>query len=150
MIYKSKSPEDTSTLGKKFAGNIKAGDIIGLDGELGSGKTQFVKGIGAYFDVKDIINSPTFILVNEYTGTNPETGKTLKINHFDLYRIENPGELTVIGFEDYLKDDSITVIEWCRLAEEYLRMEITKVKFNYGKNENEREIEFFVNLNISK
>jgi len=142
MIYKSKSPEDTISLGKEFAKDIKTGEIIGLDGELGSGKTQFVKGIGGYFNVNDIINSPTFIIVNEYTGVNPITGKTFKINHFDLYRLKNPGELSVIGFDDYLNPDSVSVIEWSKLAETYLGTSLKKVKFDYGESENERIIEF--------
>jgi tRNA threonylcarbamoyladenosine biosynthesis protein TsaE len=142
MIYQSKSPEDTISLGEKFAKNISIGDIIGLNGELGSGKTQFVKGIGSYFGVSDIINSPTFIIVNEYSGTNPESEKALKINHFDLYRISSPRELSVIGFEDYLNMNSITIIEWSKLAEIYLGTEIKNVKFDYGEAENERIIEF--------
>jgi tRNA threonylcarbamoyladenosine biosynthesis protein TsaE len=142
MIYKSGSPEDTQRLGKEFAKELKAGDVIGLDGDLGSGKTQFAKGIGRYFSVKDIINSPTFIIVNEYTGKNPLNGKIFRINHFDLYRLEKSYELSVIGFEDYINNDSIVLIEWSILAEEYLGRTLRKVKFAFGTEENERVIEF--------
>jgi len=142
MIYNSKSAEDTINLGLEFAKELKTGDIIGLDGELGSGKTQFVKGIGKYYNVEDIINSPTFILVNEYEGTNPDNGKSLHINHFDLYRIEKSFELSVIGFEDYINEDTIVLIEWSKCVEEYLGRKIRKVKFEYGEEQNERVIEF--------
>ena len=142
MIYNSKSPEDTLHSGLEFAKELKTGDIIGLDGELGSGKTQFVKGIGKYYSVEDIINSPTFILVNEYEGKDPANNKSLHINHFDLYRIEKTFELSVIGFEDYINENSIVLIEWSKCVEEYLGRNIRKVKFGYGEEQNERVIEF--------
>lgn len=142
MIFKSNSSEDTLILGKKFAKTIRPNDIIGLKGELGSGKTQFVKGIGNFFKVEDFINSPTFIIVNVYRGKDPVNGEEIKINHFDLYRISKPYELSVIGFDDYLNNGSIVLIEWCDLAEEYLGREIRKVKFEHGNSENERIIKY--------
>ena len=139
-IFKSCSPEETFNLGKEFAVNLKPDDIIGLKGELGSGKTQFVKGIGKYFNVSEFINSPTFIIVNIYNGTVPGTSNKQILNHFDLYRIDKPYELSVIGFNEYLNTGSIILIEWCSLAEEYLGREIKKIFFEYGESENERII----------
>ena len=141
MKYISKSAEETIELGKKYAESLKFGDVIGLNGDLGSGKTQFVKGIGEYFQVKDKINSPTFIIVNEYEAFNPASGSKFKLNHFDLYRLKNIHELIEIGFENYLNETSICLIEWSKLAEEFLRGDIKKVNFNYGDSEIERIIE---------
>ena len=101
MRYISKSPEETIKLGKRYSDSLKLGEIVGLNGDLGSGKTQFVKGIGEYFQVKDRINSPTFILVNEYEAVDPINSIQFKINHFDLYRLKNVNELFGIDFENF-------------------------------------------------
>jgi tRNA threonylcarbamoyladenosine biosynthesis protein TsaE len=141
-IILSDSEEFTVSIGKEYAKSISPGDIIGLKGNLGSGKTQFVKGVGEYFQVKDIINSPTFLIVNQYNGIDPKSDKVITINHFDLYRLRFKEELETIGFTDYINDNSICIIEWCELAEEYLSDGFRKVNFDFGKTENERIISF--------
>lgn len=138
----SRSQAETIKTGKEYASLLKPGDILGLDGELGSGKTQFVKGIAQYFGVREIVNSPTFIIVNEYKGRLPADGKTFNIYHFDLYRIVNSVELETIGFDDYLNKDSICVIEWSLKAEEYLNTSLVKVCFEHGTKNNERIISY--------
>ncbi len=135
----SKSAEDTFKQGELFSKELEPGDVIGLDGDLGTGKTQFVKGICSGFGVNEVVNSPTFIIVNEYSGKY--RNKELKIYHFDLYRLTSPGELGTLGFEEYITENSICLIEWPELAEKYLGKPVKKVKFSYGKGENEREIE---------
>jgi tRNA threonylcarbamoyladenosine biosynthesis protein TsaE len=136
----SSSPEETAAIGKTFAGELKPNDVVGLYGELGSGKTQFVKGICEYFNVKDLISSPTFIIVNEYKGTDIISGKEIDINHFDLFRLKNINELIEIGIDSYVNENSICLIEWAELADEYLKGNLKKVFFDYGKSENERII----------
>lgn len=136
----SKSEECTISVGKDYAKTILPGEIIGLKGNLGSGKTQFVKGIGKYFNVKDIINSPTFLIVNQYQGIDPRLNKEIQINHFDLYRLRFKEELETIGFTDYINENSICIIEWCELAEEYLSDGFKEVNFDFGEKENERII----------
>lgn len=138
--YLSKSPEDTIELGKKYAQRLKLKNVVGLHGQLGSGKTQFVKGIAKYFNVKDIVNSPTFLILNEYIGKDPVRKNVIKINHFDFYRIESINELDVLGFDDFINDNSICLIEWCELAEEYMNTKLKKVRFDYGERVNERII----------
>ena len=134
----SYSPEETIDLGRVFARTLKLKDVIGLQGRLGSGKTQFVKGIACYFKVTDIVNSPSFLIINEYKGIDPVTKRDVNLNHFDFYRLDKKEELDVLGFEEFISDDSICIIEWCELAEEYLNAELKKVVFEYGKCENER------------
>jgi tRNA threonylcarbamoyladenosine biosynthesis protein TsaE len=136
----SKSAEETINAGKDFAKGLNAGDIVLLYGELGSGKTQFVKGIAEYFKVKDIITSPTFIIVNEYTGENGIT-----IYHTDLYRIKNERELEEIGFQDYINPDSIMIVEWPEKAMRFLDSNLKKIYFYHGSKESIREINFVMN-----
>ncbi|MEO8210055.1 MAG: tRNA (adenosine(37)-N6)-threonylcarbamoyltransferase complex ATPase subunit type 1 TsaE, partial [bacterium] len=106
------------------------------------GKTQFVKGICKYFNVKDLINSPTFVIVNEYNGVDDNSMKAIKINHFDLYRLKKVNELKKIGIESYFNNNSICLIEWAELADEYLKGDLEKVFFDFGKNDNERVIRY--------
>jgi tRNA threonylcarbamoyladenosine biosynthesis protein TsaE len=140
MIFRSKSAEETIEFAKKLAEELKLGCVLGLKGNLGTGKTQFVKGICEYFDVKEVVNSPTFILVNEYLGTDGEA-KKFRIYHFDLYRLNSAAELGVIGFDEYINKDSIVLIEWPELAEEYLKRKIETVRFDYGDGDEGRVIE---------
>ncbi|MDD5362616.1 MAG: tRNA (adenosine(37)-N6)-threonylcarbamoyltransferase complex ATPase subunit type 1 TsaE [Ignavibacteria bacterium] len=139
MRIVSGSANETIKQGEIFSKNLKAGDVIGLEGDLGTGKTQFVKGICNGFSVSEVVNSPTFIIVNEYSG---ESGsEALKIYHFDLYRLNMPEELGTIGFDEYIESGSICLIEWPELAEKYLGKSFKKVKFSYGTGENDRIIE---------
>jgi tRNA threonylcarbamoyladenosine biosynthesis protein TsaE len=138
----SHSPEETAEVGKHFAGSLKINSVVGLYGDLGSGKTQFVKGICSYFNIKDTVSSPTFILVNEYTAKDVISDSEFPVYHFDLYRLKNISELREIGFKNYISSESICIIEWAELAEDYLQNNIIKVFFQYGEKENERIINF--------
>ncbi len=121
--FLSKSPEETITFAQKFTKTLKAGDIVCLQGELGAGKTTFVKGLAQALRVKPTeVNSPTFILMNYYKGKLP-------IYHFDLYRLEDPKDLATVNFDEYFYGDGISVIEWAeRLGknkpEEYFLVEL--------------------------
>jgi tRNA threonylcarbamoyladenosine biosynthesis protein TsaE len=103
----TKSPEETQSFGSDFTVKLKTGDVVALYGDLGSGKTQLVKGICLNLGVKQVVNSPTFIIVNEYSSE-----KFPKIFHFDFYRMKSYDEIIQMGFEDYLKDGNILLIEW--------------------------------------
>jgi tRNA threonylcarbamoyladenosine biosynthesis protein TsaE len=101
----SKSEDETVRLGRDFAGRLSAGSFVGLYGDLGAGKTQFVKGICEAFVVKEIVNSPTFTIVNEYHGTLP-------VFHIDLYRMKNVEEILNIGFDEYIEAGGVCLVEW--------------------------------------
>jgi len=103
----SRSPEETQALGETWGKAASPGLIIGLTGDLGAGKTQFVKGLARGLGVKDPVHSPTFALIHEYT-----TGR-LPLFHIDLYRLESTSQIIGAGLEEYFYDPpGVTVIEW--------------------------------------
>lgn len=102
---KTQSEKETFELGRSFSQELKAGDTISLEGDLGTGKTAFTKGIAAGIGINKPITSPTFTLVNTYNGK-------VILNHFDVYRVDNSDELLEIGWEEYFTDDTICVVEW--------------------------------------
>lgn len=123
MDYKitSRSIEDTKELAENIEAEKFPGMIICLDGELGSGKTLFVKGFAKSLGIEDNITSPTFNIVKEYsTGEMP-------LYHMDVYRLEDGDES--IGFDDYFNSDGITIIEWAELIEDILPEERLNIKF---------------------
>ncbi len=129
----SNSEEETKLCAQRLAGHLKAGDIIFLQGDLGSGKTTFVKGLAQAFKVNlKQVNSPTFVLMNYYKGKLP-------IYHFDLYRLESPQEIGTLDFDEYLYGQGITVIEWSeRLGGHNIKPRYL-VKFQH-KGEHRRKI----------
>jgi tRNA threonylcarbamoyladenosine biosynthesis protein TsaE len=132
----SESESSTRKIGGEFALKLGENDIAAFYGELGSGKTQFIKGICSALGVKEVVNSPTFIIVNEYSY---DTGK--KIFHFDLYRMKTTGEVLDIGFEDYL-NKGLVLIEWPELVENVLPVDAKKIFLSYnGNDSNSRLIE---------
>jgi tRNA threonylcarbamoyladenosine biosynthesis protein TsaE len=103
----SSSENDTLRAGRELAAHLEPGSIVCLHGDLGAGKTHFVKGLASYFDIlENQVNSPTFTLIHEYT-----TGR-IPVYHFDAYRLNDPAEALEIGIPDYLYGDGICVIEW--------------------------------------
>ncbi len=102
----SHNPADTEALGERFGRAAQAGWVIALSGDLGAGKTQFVKGLARGFGVSVRVHSPTFTLVNEYGGGR------LKLFHLDLYRLETPAQLLSAGIQEFLEPDGVAVIEW--------------------------------------
>jgi tRNA threonylcarbamoyladenosine biosynthesis protein TsaE len=103
----SRSPEETAALGRALAGAAQPGWIIGLKGDLGAGKTQFVRGFVAGLGANDRVHSPTFALINEYRGGR------LPVFHIDLYRLETEGAILSAGLDDYFRQrEGVTIIEW--------------------------------------
>jgi len=102
----SHSVEETAAFGRSIASTLRRGDVLALCGELGAGKTHFVKGIAAGLDGSDVVTSPTFTLIHEYTGGR------LPLFHFDFYRLEDESEAIKIGLEEYLDGEGVCAIEW--------------------------------------
>jgi len=130
----SDSEKETAELAVKFAQSLKGGEVIVLNGNLGSGKTFFIKKVCLQFGIDEVV-SPTFAIVNEHNGK-------FHINHFDFYRINKVHEIYDLGFEEYISSpDTITFIEWGDLFKEVLpkkRIEIN-IKFISDKS---REFRF--------
>jgi tRNA threonylcarbamoyladenosine biosynthesis protein TsaE len=102
----SHSPTETEALGEKIGRAAPHGLVIALSGDLGAGKTQFVKGLARGLGVTARVHSPTFTLVNEYGGGR------LKLFHLDLYRLETRGQISSAGIEEFLSPDGVSVVEW--------------------------------------
>ncbi|MEK6645343.1 MAG: tRNA (adenosine(37)-N6)-threonylcarbamoyltransferase complex ATPase subunit type 1 TsaE [Candidatus Firestonebacteria bacterium] len=128
----SKSPSETFKIGYKIGKSLNKPQVLALIGELGAGKTCIIKGIAKGFGVKEIITSPTFIIMKVYNGRLP-------LYHFDLYRIKNINELFNIGYEEYFYSDGICVVEWADKAENLLPDNTIIIKLKYI-NSNTREI----------
>jgi len=108
----SHSPDQTRQFAATLARQLRGGDVLLLQGPLGSGKTTFVQGLARGLGVREYVQSPTFILVMEHRGTLPD-GTPVRLYHVDLYRLEEPSELATFGLEDCLSDPhGIVVIEW--------------------------------------
>lgn len=137
MRYVSNCENDTIKIAKEFAKELKAGDVVTLDGDLGAGKTFFTSSLCKEIGVKDIVQSPTFTIVNEY-----KSGK-IPVFHFDVYRISSPDDMYDIGFDEYLYSDGISIIEWADEVREFFTMPYYEIRIYKDLNisENYRVIE---------
>ncbi|MEI6132024.1 MAG: tRNA (adenosine(37)-N6)-threonylcarbamoyltransferase complex ATPase subunit type 1 TsaE [Bacillota bacterium] len=133
MLIESKSIEDTFLAGQELSKELIIGDVVTLNGDLGSGKTVFAKGIASGLGVNDLVTSPTFTIINEYQGRIP-------LFHFDVYRIQNPAETEEIGLVDYLYGDGVCVIEWSDLIKEQIPNQAIDIRI-YITDDNSRKIE---------
>ncbi len=122
----SKSAEETIELGRRIGRQLKGGEVIAVCGALGSGKTHLIKGIAAGAGAQDSarrVNSPTFVIVNEYAGR-------VDIYHIDAYRLNSVAEFEMIGFDDFCYPQSVVLIEWADKIEsalegiDYMRLEL--------------------------
>ncbi len=104
-IFTTNSQDETESLGNTFSSELKNGDVVAFFGELGAGKTAFIRGTLRGLGVAEAVTSPTFNIINEY-----RSGR-IPVAHFDMYRIENDDALTGTGFYDYL-DDTLILLEW--------------------------------------
>ena len=113
-MYETFCESETSDIGRILASHLKSGDIVAFYGDLGAGKTAFVKGMAAELGCIDSVSSPTFSLVNQYSGR-------MDLFHFDMYRIGSEDELYSIGFYDYLGyENAVFAIEWIENVEDYI------------------------------
>lgn len=132
------SEEETRARAKAFGALLKPGDVVALTGDLGSGKTQFVKGLGEAFGVARV-SSPTFVFVHRYEGRGGE-GTDVLIYHFDLYRLSSPEEIYDLGYEEFFFGDGICVVEWADRLGPLLPARRYDIRLEFGTQENERII----------
>lgn len=125
----------TFEFAKKIGENLKRGDVLCLDGDLGVGKTVFTKGVAAGLGIKDDVSSPTFTLIQEYYGGR------LPLYHFDVYRIDGPWDMDDLGYDEYFYGEGVCLVEWGSMINElfpentiYVRIEKDLEKgFDYRK-----------------
>jgi tRNA threonylcarbamoyladenosine biosynthesis protein TsaE len=130
---RSRAPGDTVALGERLGRAAEAGDLICLWGELGAGKTQLAKGIARGLGIDDTVNSPTFILMNEYRGRLP-------LFHVDLYRLADAADALAGGVVDERQSDGVTVVEWPERMGAVLPTRRLDVRID-GTGDEERTIE---------
>ncbi len=136
MEFIVNSVEQTFNIGKQIGALVNPGDIICLTGDLGTGKTHISKGIALGLGIKEHITSPTVNIVNEYSSGR------LGLNHFDVYRVNDPDEIYAIGFDEYIFSDKVSIIEWANYIEEIIPSEYLyiNIKKTPEKGENFRKI----------
>lgn len=134
MNYHSNSETETEALGERLAKALPAGSIVAFTGDLGAGKTAFVRGMARGLGITARVTSPTFTIVSEYEGGR------LPLFHFDLYRLGGPDELFDIGWDDYLRRDGICAVEWSEHAAGALERGCVFVDIRRGTADSQREI----------
>lgn len=128
-------------LGSKLAEELRVGDVLLLHGDLGAGKTTLTQGIATGLGIAEVVQSPTFGLVAVHNGVTSD-GTSVRLYHLDLYRLNDPGDLESIGFDQYANpDDGITVIEWPERAVGWLPDRYLVVSIEYAGLE-ERSVSF--------
>lgn len=135
----SHSAEQTRRIGERLGRLLLPGDVLCLEGDLGSGKTCMAQGIGRGLGVAVPITSPTFIIVNEYALP----GKKHRLYHLDLYRVESIAEACATGLEEYFYGEDICVIEWAERAREILPAERLWIVLHH-LDESKRQLRFDV------
>ena len=132
----SNSPEETQLIGTNFSNQISGGDIIAINGIIGSGKTTFIKGILKGLGYKGNVSSPTYTLINEYDSSN-------KVVHIDCYREKKVKRWLDVGIMDYLNGNNILIIEWAEYIESILPDDIIKVELEHF-SESKRKIKILL------
>ena len=120
----TQSPVETRKFAAGLASRLQAGSVLALHGDLGSGKTCFVQGLAEAFGVTEIVNSPTFAIINDYRGR-------FRLYHVDLYRVSSAAEAEALGMDDFLEGDGITAIEWPAKAASILPKNTVHIHFEF-------------------
>ena len=133
MEYLSHSPEDTEHIGEELGRTLSPGSVVAYIGGLGMGKTAFTRGLARGLGCTGRVTSPTFTIVNEYSGTVP-------LFHFDMYRLDSSDDLFDIGWEDYLTRGGVCAVEWSERVTDALPEDTLWVDIARGSGENDRII----------
>ena len=133
-IHSSDSPERTREIARTFAARLSGGAVVAVFGEMGAGKTCFTQGMALALDIPDVVNSPSFTLINEYRAAKP-------LYHVDLYRLGSEAEALDLGLDDYTRGSGLLVIEWPERVASWLRdIPHWRVRLEPGASQDERVI----------
>ena len=135
-VYEVNGVEETWALAREFSKELKPGDVVLLEGDLGAGKTTFTQGLAAFLGARRAVTSPTFCLVVEHP-----TDRFLLV-HMDLYRLHGEDDVLAIGWEDYLRRGAVIFVEWPERAGTLIPPGARHVRIMHGKDENSRILEF--------
>jgi len=139
----TKNAQETIEFAQKFAQKLKGGEVLALVGDLGSGKTTFMKGLAEGLKVNETITSPTFVLLKPYPGKIKT--KKIQLVHVDAYRVESLEDIQSVGIEDYLGcRDVILAVEWAEKIKDILPKKLIQLNFRM-LDENTREITYDFN-----
>ena len=141
-VFEVESVEETWALAKKLAAELKPGDVVCLEGDLGAGKTTFTQGLAAALGVPGRVTSPTFCIVQEHRRQSAALDCSRLLVHMDLYRLHGEDDVIAIGWEDYLAEGAILVVEWPERAGALIPAEAKHVVFTHLEGEESRRIEF--------
>ena len=136
MKIEIKDLDHINEAAKEFIKNMGKGNVFAFYGKMGAGKTTFIKAVCEELGVEDVITSPTFAIVNEYTD-----GQGAPIYHFDFYRIKKLDEVFDMGYEDYIDSGHLCLMEWPELIEDILPDDATKVTIKVNED-GSRTLEF--------
>jgi len=143
--YLSKSIKETNEIACQLSKEIREGDIIGLSGDLGSGKTSFTQGLAKALGVKDYITSPTFVIMKIYSLKNKKYQKIKRIIHIDAYRLSTNAEIEALGIQDFFNQKgNLIIVEWPENIIKFLPKQIKIIKFS-SEGEDKKKI-FFKNF----
>lgn len=134
-VFEVRSVEETWKIAAELAKTLKPGDVLCLEGDLGAGKTTFTQGLAAALGVSGRVTSPTFCIVQEHRGND-----TLLV-HMDLYRLRDEDDVLAVGWEDYLAEGAILVVEWPERAGGLLPPTARHIRITRQSAPEERRIE---------
>jgi len=144
-VFEVHSVEETWNIAKQLAAELKPGDVLCLEGDLGAGKTTFTQGLAAALGVSGRVTSPTFCLVQEHrTAPQPSTSNlqpSTFLVHMDLYRLHGEDDVLAIGWEDYLAAGAILVVEWPERAGSLIPADARHLVFTHLEGEEHRRIQ---------
>lgn len=135
--FLSRKPEDTAAFARELAEKnaFQKGSVVHLYGDIGSGKTTFVRGFVSFWDPDELVTSPTFTIINEYGGDK------VRILHADLYRLGSTDEVRDTGLEDQIARSDYSFIEWPDRSRELTGPGAVNIRLSMGEGENDRWIE---------
>lgn len=140
MTREVNSVEETWALAREVAATLKPGDVICLEGDLGAGKTTFTQGLAKALGVEGRVTSPTFCIVQEHVAREAKADSPSMLVHMDLYRLHGEDDVIAIGWEDYLADGAVLVVEWPERAGSLIPPDAKHIEFRHLEGEERRQI----------